>query len=247
MHFYGKYVLPVLTDLVMRNRTARAERARWVPLAAGVVLEVGAGSGLNIPFYGPCVRKLYALDPSDELRRMAAARTRHASFPVEFLTDPAESLALADASVDSVVTTWTLCTIPDAGRALQHMRRVLRPEGRLIFVEHGRSPDPRVVRWQDRLTPVWRRVAGGCHLNRPIEQLIAAGGFEIAEIERGYVAGPKVAAYLCRGVATPPRASARPGGRRAPVGHRLFPIDTIQTMDWTLSLSRAYDQGYLRR
>jgi ubiquinone/menaquinone biosynthesis C-methylase UbiE len=213
MRFYGKYVLPVLTDLVMRNRTARAERARWIPLAAGVVLEVGAGSGLNIPFYGPRVRKLYALDPSDELRRMAGAQTRRASFPVEFLTHPAEALSLADASVDSVVTTWTLCTIPDAGRALQHMRRVLRPEGRLIFVEHGRSPDPRVIRWQDRLTPVWRRVTGGCHLNRPIEQLIAAGGFEVAEIERGYVAGPKVAAYLYRGVATP-RAPARnsPGG-----------------------------------
>jgi len=201
MRLYSKYVLPVLTHLAMRNKAARAERARWIPLATGVVLEIGVGSGLNIPIYGPNVRKLYALDPSEELRRMAQPRAERAGFPVEFLAAPAEAIPLAAASVDSVVTTWTLCTIADPARALQELRRVLRPGGRMTFVEHGRSPDPEVVRWQDRLTPVWRRIAGGCHLNRPIDLLIAASGFEVEVMERGYSGGPRVGAYLYRGVA----------------------------------------------
>ena len=213
MSLYSQHILPVLTDLAMRNKAASAERARWVPLAAGVVLEVGAGSGLNFAHYGSQVRKLYALDPSAELRRMAGPRAQRARVPVEFLAAPAEAIPLPDASVDTVVTTWTLCTIADAGRALREMRRVLRGDGRLIFVEHGRSPDPRVVHWQDRLTPIWRRIAGGCHLNRPIDQLIEASGFEIPEIERGYVKGPRVGAYLYRGV-----AQLRASGRDAPRG-----------------------------
>jgi ubiquinone/menaquinone biosynthesis C-methylase UbiE len=214
MGFYRKHILPVLTDLAMRNKAAGTERARWVPLAAGEVLEVGVGSGLNFAHYAPGVRRLYALEPSEELRRMAARRARHAPCPVEFVAASAEAIPLASESVDTVVTTWTLCVIADAGQALHEIRRVLRRDGRLIFVEHGRSPDPRVVRWQDRLTPVWRRIAGGCHLNRPIEALIAAGGFELAEMERSYGAGPRVAAYLYRGVARVGAPEARhPRGR----------------------------------
>jgi len=203
MGLYRKYLLPTLTELAMRNRTLRPERARWVPLASGVVLEVGVGSGLNLPIYSQGVRKLYALDPSEELLRMARARAAHAAFSVEFLCRPAETVPLADGSVDDVVTTWTLCTIPDPMAALQEMRRVLRPEGRLIFVEHGRSPDQTVARWQDRLTPLWRRVTGGCHLNRPIDRLLRAGGFEASEMNRGYIAGPRVGSYLYRGMARP--------------------------------------------
>lgn len=208
MGLYRKYLLPTLTELAMRNRTLRPERARWVPLASGVVLEVGVGSGLNLPIYSQGVRKLYALDPSEELLRMARARAAGAAFSVEFLCRPAEMIPLADGSVDDVVTTWTLCTIPNLVAALQEMRRVLRPEGRLIFVEHGRSPDPAVARWQDRLTPLWRRVTGGCHLNRPIDRLLRAGGFEASEMNRGYLAGPRVGSYLYRGMARP-----APGGR----------------------------------
>lgn len=208
MGLYRKYLLPTLTELAMRNRTLRPERARWVPLASGVVLEVGVGSGLNLPIYSQGVRKLYALDPSEELLRMARARAAGAAFSVEFLCRPAEMIPLADGSVDDVVTTWTLCTIPNLVAALQEMRRVLRPEGRLIFVEHGRSPDRTVARWQDRLTPLWRRVTGGCHLNRPIDRLLRAGGFEASEMNRGYVAGPRVGSYLYRGMARP-----APGGR----------------------------------
>ncbi len=212
MGVYSTHVLPVLIDLAMRQEAARAERARWVPLAGGDVLEIGAGSGLNFAHYAPGVSRLHALEPSDALRRMAAGRARSAPCPVELVAASAEAIPLASESVDTVVTTWTLCTIPDVGRALHEIQRVLRRDGRLIFVEHGRSPDARVVRWQDRLTPVWRRIAGGCHLNRPIDALIAAGGFELTELERSYVAGPRVGAYLYRGVA---RIGAPPAARRA--------------------------------
>jgi ubiquinone/menaquinone biosynthesis C-methylase UbiE len=203
MSFYSKYMLPTLTHFAMRSRTLRPERARWVPLAKGVVLEVGVGSGLNLPMYGREVRKLYALDPSEELLRMARLRAARAAFAVEFLCRPAEAIPLACGSVDDVVTTWTLCTIPDPVAALQEMHRVLRPEGRLIFVEHGRSPDAAVVRWQDRLTPLWRKVTGGCHLNRPIDRLLRLGGFEVLEMDQGYLPGPRVGAYLYRGIARP--------------------------------------------
>ena len=144
MSFYRRHVLPVLTHLAMSNKAVAAERARWIPLAAGVVLEIGAGSGLNLPFYGPRVGKLYALEPSEGLRRMAAPRARHAGFPVGTLAASAEAIPLPAASVEWVVTTWTLCTIGNPRLALQEFQRVLRPEGRLLFVEHGRSPD-RVV------------------------------------------------------------------------------------------------------
>jgi ubiquinone/menaquinone biosynthesis C-methylase UbiE len=203
MAFYRTHVLPRLIELAMSSKGARAERARFVPRASGVVLEIGAGSGLNIPVYGPAVRKLYALDPSPELLRMARPRAKQASFPVELLEQSAEAIALADESVDTVVTTWTLCSIPDAARALREIRRVLRRDGRLIFIEHGRSTDPGVVRWQDRLTPWWRRISGGCHLNRPIDRLLAQGGFRVAEMERGYGAGPRTTSYLYRGIARP--------------------------------------------
>lgn len=201
MTLYGKYVLPVLTDLAMRNKGARAERARWVPMASGVVLEVGAGSGLNFAHYGTGVRTVYALEPSAELRRMAAPRAQGARIPVQFLAARAEAIPLPDGAVDTVVTTWTLCTIADPGRALREMGRVLKRDGRLVFVEHGRAPDPRVARWQDRLTPASRLIAGGCHLNRPIDAIIETGGFEVPEMECGYVNGPRVSAYLYRGVA----------------------------------------------
>ena len=203
MGFYAKYVLPTLTDLAMRNAATRTERARFVPQATGVVLEIGVGSGLNIPIYGSGVRKLYGLDPSAELLRMARPRAERAPFPVELLEHSAEAIPLGDASVNTLVTTWTLCTVPDALAALREMRRVLRPDRQLIFIEHGRSTDPEVVRWQDRLTPLWRKVTGGCHLNRPIDELLAQGGFQVSEMERGYGAGPRIGAYLYRGIARP--------------------------------------------
>jgi ubiquinone/menaquinone biosynthesis C-methylase UbiE len=204
MGLYAEHVLPRLIDLAMRSKVARLERARYVPRASGLVLEVGAGSGLNLPLYRPEVQKLYALEPSPRLLGMARERAARVGIPVEFLCESAEAIPLGEGSVDSVVTTWTLCTIPDPVRALGEMRRVLRLDGRLIFIEHGRAPDVAVARWQDRLTPLWRRVAGGCHLNRPIDEILKRAGFEVPELDAGYGAGPRVAAYLYRGVARPP-------------------------------------------
>jgi ubiquinone/menaquinone biosynthesis C-methylase UbiE len=204
VNLYERYILPRLIHLAMRNSVATAERARFVPRATGTVLEVGAGSGLNLPFYGSTVVRLYALEPSRELWRMARRRVDAAAFPVEYLAASAEAIPLDDRAVDTVVTTWTLCSIPDPGKALADVRRVLAPGGQLIFIEHGRSPEPRVRAWQDRLTPLWRRVAGGCHLTRAIDRLVLEAGFGLGEIERGYAGRPKAMEYLYKGVAQRP-------------------------------------------
>lgn len=200
---YARFVLPRLTDLAMRHPTASAERARFIPLASGVVLEVGIGSALNLPFYPPTIEKLYGVDPSVDLWMLGRRRVEVARFPVEFLVRSAESIPLGTATFDTVVSTWTLCTIHDPRRALTEMRRVLRSTGRLIFIEHGRAPDTGVRRWQDRLTPLWKRVAGGCHMNRKIDTLIADAGFHFTTLDTGYTRGPRPFVYLYRGVAHP--------------------------------------------
>ena len=204
MTVWGRLVLPRLIDLVMRNQAAATERARLVPLASGVVLEIGIGSALNLPYYTSAVRALVGVDPSEELWRIGRRRLGASPFPIRYVEGSAEVLPVADRRVDTVVTTWTLCSIPDAGAALAEMRRVLRPGGRLVFIEHGRSPDPSVRRWQDRLTPLWARVAGGCHLNRPIDALLEAAGFQPITLDRGYGEGPRPMSYLYKGVAVAP-------------------------------------------
>jgi SAM-dependent methyltransferase len=204
MGFYGKYVLPRLIDVVMRNKDSTCLRAEWIPRARGEVLEIGMGSGLNLPFYSSQVRRVYALDPSPELQRMARQRTSNAALPVEFLTQSAEQpLPLAPASIDTVVVTWTLCSIANPAQALQQMKGALKPAGRLIFVEHGRAPDPGVVVWQDRLTPLWKPIGGGCHLNRKIDHLITAAGFQILELKTCYLPGPRPMTYTYQGLAQP--------------------------------------------
>ncbi|MBI2525141.1 MAG: class I SAM-dependent methyltransferase [Candidatus Rokubacteria bacterium] len=200
MGLYARHVLPRLIDLAMRSRDVMAEREKLVPGAEGTVLEVGVGSGLNFALYGPAVARLYGLDPSPELARMARRRLRHVRFPVDLITGSAEAIPLPDGSVDTAVSTWTLCSVPDPARVLAELRRVLRPGGHFIFIEHGRSPDPGVLAWQNRLDPVWQRLAGGCHLNRPMDTLIASGGFRITEIERGYNRGPRPFTYLYKGL-----------------------------------------------
>jgi ubiquinone/menaquinone biosynthesis C-methylase UbiE len=203
MGIYRTYVLPRLIDRVMQNQLAEAERTKFVPLAAGRVLEVGIGSGLNIPFYSRNVTALVGLDPSVALWPLARQRRAAATFPVEYIGLSGEQIPLEDKTFDTVVTTWTLCTIPNPVAALKEMRRVLKSDGQCIFVEHGRAPDRRVQVWQNRLTPLWRRITGGCNLNRTIDTLITDAGFHICQIDMGYIQGPKPLSFLYRGLARP--------------------------------------------
>jgi ubiquinone/menaquinone biosynthesis C-methylase UbiE len=203
MGFYQDQIVPLLINWSMRQRNLTAYRSRIIPAAEGRVLEIGIGSGLNLLFYSRNVTHVIGLEPSPRLLAMARRAERAEFGHVEFIKGSAEAIPLKDASVDTVVTTWTLCSIPDALRALRDMRRVLRPGGRLLFVEHGRAPDPHVVWWQDRLTPVWKRLGGGCHLNRAIGTLIEGAGFQFDRLETGYMRGPKPMTFMYEGSARP--------------------------------------------
>jgi SAM-dependent methyltransferase len=185
MGFYKDQIVPLLINWSMRQKDLAAYRARIIPAAEGRVLEIGIGSGLNLPFYSRNVARVIGLEPSPKLLAMARRVERAGNGSVEFIEGSAEVIPLADASVDTVVTTWTLCSIPDTLKALSDIRRVLRPGGRLLFVEHGRAPDPNVIWWQDRLTPVWKRLGGGCHLNRAIGTLIDDAGFQVDRLQTG--------------------------------------------------------------
>src|ERR1700730_5444308 len=204
MGIYSTWLLPRITDLVMQQKQMIPFRARIGSAAAGRVLDVGVGSGLNLAFYGNKTQRVYGVDPSSELLRFAQKRARQAAIPVELLLGSSEALALEDKSIDTVVLTFTLCTIGAPAAALAKMRRVLKPGGKLLFAEHGRAPEPSVARWQDRLTPVWKRVAGGCHLNRKPDDLIQSQGFRIESLETGYLKAPRAMGFVYSG-------SARPG------------------------------------
>lgn len=204
MGFYDRHVLPHVINLACGAKPIRYQRRKVVPQATGRVLEIGIGSGLNLPFYDPAkVERLWGLEPADEIRRMAARAAHGAPFPVELIGAPGEAIPLDDASVDTVVTTYTLCTIPDAVGALREMRRVLKPGGRLLFSEHGRAPDAAVRRWQTRLTPLWQRIGGGCRLDRDIPDLLRQGGFALPWLETMYVPGPRPMTFTYWGAATP--------------------------------------------
>ena len=201
MGFYQNQIVPLLINLTMRRQELAAYRSRVVPAADGRVLEIGIGSGLNLPFYSSNVKRLIGLDPSPKLLSMVQRNLRPDSPSLELIEGSAEVIALESNSVDTVVTTWTLCSIPDAGRALREMHRVLRPTGRLLFIEHGRAPEANVRWWQDRLTPIWKRIGGGCHLNRAIQNLIEGAGFAFDRFETGYMRGPKPLAFMYEGSA----------------------------------------------
>jgi ubiquinone/menaquinone biosynthesis C-methylase UbiE len=203
MGFYSEFILPRLCDLAMRNKLLLPIRERVIGAAEGRVLEIGVGSGLNLPFYRPQVTEVLALEPSPRLVAMARSASRDVSMPVSLLEASAEAIPLDDHSIDTIVTTWTLCSIPQAATALAEMRRVVRPGGKLLFVEHGLAPDESVRRWQDRLTPAWRCISGGCHLNRPIQPLIEGAGFRFDRIETGYIPGPRPMTFMYEGSARP--------------------------------------------
>ncbi|MDR3416080.1 MAG: class I SAM-dependent methyltransferase [Nevskia sp.] len=196
MNLYDRFVLPYLIDWACGIKPAQMQRAKIVPRAQGRVLEIGIGTGRNLPFYDHArLQELYGLDPALQMHRLARRRMKEAGLQVHLLDLPAERIPMEDASFDTVLTTYTLCTIPDVLAALREMRRVLRPGGRLLFCEHGAAPDPSVRRWQDRLTPLWKPLAGGCHLNRDIPELLREGGFRIEDLEQMYLPGPRPLTY----------------------------------------------------
>jgi ubiquinone/menaquinone biosynthesis C-methylase UbiE len=204
MGLYNDIVLPRLIDHAMRQEDLVGYRQRVVGAAQGRVLEVGIGSGLNLPFYGPGVTEVIGLDPSKALIDMVSRRARANGRVVSLLLGSAEAIPLETGSVDAVLTTWTVCSIRDAATALAEMRRVLKTTGDLLFVEHGRAPDPWVVRFQDWLTPAWKRLAGGCHLNRPIPDLIEQAGFRVVDLRTGYAdLGPRPFTFMYEGLARP--------------------------------------------
>jgi ubiquinone/menaquinone biosynthesis C-methylase UbiE len=201
MGLYSCWVVPHLLDLAMRNRALDDYRQQTIETARGLVLEIGVGSGLNLPLYSRAVDRVFGIDPSPELLRLAHKRTAHAVVPVSLIRASAENLPFGVAVFETIVMTWTLCSIPNPIAALIEMRRVLKPGGRLLFVEHGLSHESRVARWQHRLTPCWKRIGGGCHLDRKMDDLIRAGGFEIDGIETGYMAGPRAWTFMYQGSA----------------------------------------------
>lgn len=207
--FYERRIFPHLLDLGMRGMNDL--RAETLAPAAGDVLEIGFGTGLNLRYYPETVRALAALDPLDALAERVQARIDAAPFPVERHALPAdERLPFPDAHFDTVTVTWTLCTIPDPGAALGEMRRVTKPGGQLLFIEHGRSDDPAVARWQDRLNPIQNVIACGCNLNRAIDRLVQDAGFELGALERFVPPRtPRALGSMYRGIATPSRQSER--------------------------------------
>ncbi len=202
MGWYEKQVVPRIVDAALSPRQFARIRARVAADLGGDVVEVGFGSGLNVPHYPPSVDRVRAVDPALLGRKLAAKRLVASQVPVDFIGLDGQQLPLATASADHVLCTWTLCTIPDVSQALCEMRRVLRPGGELHFAEHGRSPDAKVAAWQDRLTPIQRRLAGGCHLNRPINELIEDCGLSVSRLTNYYLKGPRVFGYMFEGVAT---------------------------------------------
>jgi ubiquinone/menaquinone biosynthesis C-methylase UbiE len=204
MGLYSRYVLPTLVSCGCGAPPIADLRRKVVPRAEGVVLELGMGTGLNLGFYDPQkVTRVYGLEPERGMLARACRRTAQAPVRVKVLRESAEAVSLPDESVDTVVVTFAMCTIPDAAAALHGARRVLKPGGRLLFCEHGRSPDPEVFRFQTRIEPAWARVFGGCHLTRDIPALIRDAGFVIDDLDAGYMPkSPRFAGYMYRGVAT---------------------------------------------
>ena len=202
MGLYERFILPKVVHLTCSSKPIRYQRRKVVPLAKGRVLEIGIGSGLNLPYYDPSkVERVWGLEPSMQMRAMAEKRVRETQLKVEFIGLSDDEIPLESDSVDTVLVTYTLCTIPDVVRALEGMRRVLKPGGELIFSEHGLAPDENVRRWQDRLNPIWKRLGGGCNLNRPIPSLIEQGGFKIKSMETMYIPGWKPASFNYWGTA----------------------------------------------
>ena len=204
MSAYSEFVLPHIVHFVCGLKPIMRQREKIVPLAQGCVLEIGVGSGLNLPYYDVAkVSKVIGIDPAPEMTRKAERAARRTGIEVELIKARAESIPLPSASVDTALVTYALCTIPETLPALREIARVLRPGGRLLFCEHGLAPDASVRQWQHRLTPVWKRLGGGCHLNRDIPALLEEGGFLVERMDTMYLTGWRPATFNYWGVARP--------------------------------------------
>ena len=205
MSLYDKYILPKFLNCICSAKPIGYQRQKIVPYAEGAVLEVGIGSGLNLPFYDKSrVDKIWGLDPSKELNKMASKVASEEGLEVDFLISEAEDIPLPDNEVDTVLITYTMCTITEVMRANEEMRRVLKPKGKMIFCEHGKSPDQNVFKWQKRINPLWRKIAGGCNLHRDIPSLIKESGFKLEKLDTMYLPStPKFAGYNYWGYAKP--------------------------------------------
>jgi ubiquinone/menaquinone biosynthesis C-methylase UbiE len=204
--FYRDQVLPRAMNVLLSSKEFGNVRERVASGLSGVVLEVGFGSGLNVPYYPLGVERVFAVDPATVGRKLAAKRVGESHVAVEYVDAGIDALPIDTGSIDHVLVTWTLCSIPDVAGGLREIYRVLRPGGQLHFVEHGRSPDLEVARWQDRLNSLQRACAGGCNLNRRIDQLVEEAGFQMAQLEVFYAKGLKLTSYMYEGVATKSRA-----------------------------------------
>ena len=202
MNIYDEKVLPYLVNLICSSKPASKQRKKVVPYAEGEVLEIGVGSGLNFPFYdAQKITKIWALEPSEAMQILAKKAPRDPRLNIEFITLPSEQLPFEDNSIDTIVITFVLCTIPDVQLALQMMYRVLKPHGKLLFAEHGRAPDKQTQFLQNLVNPLWRRVAGGCNLNRHISNLLKEAGFILQKDERMYIPGFRFFSYNYWGIA----------------------------------------------
>lgn len=205
MSFYEDRILPYILNKLMQDERLRPLRENVIKGAQGRVVEVGIGSGLNLPLYSANVTEVIALEPSAKLTEMTRQLAEKSKFsqPLTLLPDSAHAIPLDDACADTAVTTWTLCSIPDGMQALREMRRILKPGGRLIFVEHGAAPDAAVEKWQNRINPLWKKIAGGCNLNRRIDDMVKDAGFEMEHLDARYIEGPRWASFMYEGTARP--------------------------------------------
>jgi ubiquinone/menaquinone biosynthesis C-methylase UbiE len=205
MSFYQKHIMPKFVNLACSSGQMKKIRSKIIPQAHGDVLEIGFGSGHNLPFYEASqITRFHALDPDAGMRKLATERMRDADFDCEVLDLEAEAIPLDTDSVDTLVMTFTLCTIPDVAKALSEMRRVIKPGGNLIFAEHGLAPDARIANWQKRIEPLWKPLGGGCHLTRKPVELINEGGFTVNSVTADYLPkAPKFAGFVSFGTAKP--------------------------------------------
>lgn len=201
MGWYTNNILPTLIESGCSQPLLMKLRAQYVPQAQGRVLEIGIGTGLNLSYYDKERVRLTGLDPAAELTGRAEQRAEELKLPIDMLGVSGESIPAEDKTFDALVCTWTLCSIPNVTAALKEMRRVVKPNGKLFFIEHGAAPDAKIARWQHRIEPIWKRIAGGCHLTRAADELIMDAGFDIAEMDSGYLPGPKIATFMTHGIA----------------------------------------------